>query len=68
MNEFYTPVPTRAELVRGGCLERCGANRCYAQYVWQKSNWQAAEFDALTHSARRISWWCTDLPSTTRDF
>ena len=25
-----------------------------AQYVWQKSNWQAAEFDALTHSARRI--------------
>jgi hypothetical protein len=26
----------------------------HAQYVWQKSNWQAAEFDALTHSARRI--------------
>src|SRR6202521_1086848 len=25
-----------------------------AQYVWQKSNWQAAEFDALTHSTRRI--------------
>jgi hypothetical protein len=25
-----------------------------AQYVWQKSSWQAAEFDALTHSARRI--------------
>ena len=26
----------------------------HAQYVWQKSNWQAAEFDALIHSARRI--------------
>jgi len=26
----------------------------HAQYVWQKSNWQAAEFDALTHSTRRI--------------
>jgi hypothetical protein len=25
-----------------------------AQYVWQKSNGQAAEFDALTHSTRRI--------------
>jgi hypothetical protein len=25
-----------------------------AQYVWQKSNWQSAEFDALTHTARRI--------------
>jgi len=26
----------------------------HAQYVWQKSNWHLAEFDALTHSARRI--------------
>ena len=26
----------------------------HAQYVWQKSNWQAAEFDALTRSSRRI--------------
>jgi hypothetical protein len=26
----------------------------HAQYVWQMSNWQAAEFDALTHTARRI--------------
>ena len=26
----------------------------HAQYVWQKSNWHTAEFDALTHSARRI--------------
>ena len=25
-----------------------------AQYVWQKSNWHVEEFDALTHSARRI--------------
>ncbi len=25
-----------------------------AQYVWQKSNWHFEEFDALTHSARRI--------------
>jgi hypothetical protein len=25
-----------------------------AQYVWQKSNWQAAEFDALTRLPRRI--------------
>jgi hypothetical protein len=25
-----------------------------AQYVWQKSNWHAEEFDALTHSSRRI--------------
>lgn len=26
----------------------------HAQYVWQKSNWQAAEFDALTRLPRRI--------------
>ena len=26
----------------------------HAQYVWQKSNWQMAEFEALTHSPRRI--------------
>ncbi|HEV2522071.1 MAG TPA: hypothetical protein VGT24_06785 [Candidatus Acidoferrales bacterium] len=26
----------------------------YAQYVWQKTDWQAAEFDALTRLARRI--------------
>ena len=26
----------------------------HAQYVWQKSDWQAAEFEALTHSSRRI--------------
>jgi hypothetical protein len=26
----------------------------HAQYVWQKSNWHAAEFDTLTHSPRRI--------------
>jgi hypothetical protein len=26
----------------------------HAQYVWQKADWHAAEFDALTHSARRI--------------
>jgi hypothetical protein len=25
-----------------------------AQYVWQKSDWQAAEFDALVHSPKRI--------------
>jgi hypothetical protein len=25
-----------------------------AQYVWQKGDWQSAEFDALTHVARRI--------------
>ncbi len=25
-----------------------------AQYVWQKQNWHFEEFDALTHSARRI--------------
>jgi hypothetical protein len=26
----------------------------HAQYVWQKSNWPAAEFDALTHTSRRV--------------
>jgi hypothetical protein len=26
----------------------------HAQYVWQKTDWHAAEFDALTHTARRI--------------
>jgi hypothetical protein len=26
----------------------------HAQYVWQKSNWQAADFETLTHSSRRI--------------
>jgi hypothetical protein len=26
----------------------------HAQYVWQKPDWQAAEFDALTHSSKRI--------------
>ena len=26
----------------------------HAQYVWQKADWQAAEFDALTHSTKRI--------------
>jgi hypothetical protein len=26
----------------------------HAQYVWQKGDWQAAEFDALTHTSRRI--------------
>jgi hypothetical protein len=26
----------------------------HAQYVWQKSNWHMAEFDALTRSPRRI--------------
>jgi hypothetical protein len=26
----------------------------HAQYVWQKPDWQAGEFDALTHSLRRI--------------
>ena len=26
----------------------------HAQYVWQKGDWQSAEFDALTHVARRI--------------
>ena len=26
----------------------------HAQYVWQKSDWQAAEFDALTHASRRV--------------
>ena len=25
-----------------------------AQYVWQKGDWQVAEFDALTHVARRV--------------
>src|SRR5579863_3118898 len=26
----------------------------HAQYVWQKTDWQYGEFDALTHSTRRI--------------
>ena len=26
----------------------------HAQYVWQKPDWQAGEFDAVTHSPRRI--------------
>ena len=26
----------------------------HAQYVWQKTDWQSGEFDALTRSPRRI--------------
>ncbi|HEV7967565.1 MAG TPA: hypothetical protein VGP19_08345 [Candidatus Acidoferrales bacterium] len=30
------------------------SNSVHAQYVWQKPDWQAAEFDTLTRSPRRI--------------
>jgi hypothetical protein len=52
MNEF-----SRRSLL-GGAVAAAASTMwgepVHAQYVWQKSNWQAAEFDALTHSARRI--------------
>jgi hypothetical protein len=52
MNEF-----SRRSLLGGAVAAAAStmwSEPVHAQYVWQKSNWQAAEFDALTHSARRI--------------
>src|SRR5882724_11918924 len=52
MNEF-----SRRSLLAGAVAAAAStmwSEPLHAQYVWQKSNWQAAEFDALTHSARRV--------------
>lgn len=52
MSEF-----TRRSML-GGAVAAAAATMwsdpAHAQYVWQKPDWQAAEFDALTHSPRRI--------------
>jgi hypothetical protein len=53
MNEF-----SRRTLL-GGAVAAAAATSLWdqpvhAQYVWQKSDWQAAEFDALTHTSRRV--------------
>jgi hypothetical protein len=44
--------------VLGGAVAAAAASMwsepVHAQYVWQKPDWQAAEFDTLTHSPRRI--------------
>ena len=52
MNEF-----TRRTLLGGAVAAATSTmwtEPVHAQYVWQKSDWHAAEFEALTHSARRI--------------
>ncbi len=52
MNEF-----SRRSLL-GGAVAAAASTMwnepVHAQYVWQKSDWHATEFNALTHSARRI--------------
>lgn len=44
--------------VLGGAVAAAAATMwtepVHAQYVWQKTDWQAGEFDTLTHSTRRI--------------
>jgi len=44
--------------VLGGAVAAAAATMwtqpVHAQYVWQKTDWQAGEFDALTRSTRRI--------------
>ncbi len=44
--------------VLGGAVAAAAATMwtepVHAQYVWQKTDWQAGEFDAVTHSTRRI--------------
>src|SRR5258708_16763216 len=52
MNEF-----SRRSLLGGAVAAAAStmwSEPVHAQYVWQKSNWPVEEFDALTHSARRI--------------
>jgi hypothetical protein len=52
MSEF-----SRRSLLGGAVVAAAstmGSEPVHAQYVWQKSNWQSAEFDALTHTPRRI--------------
>jgi hypothetical protein len=52
MNEF-----TRRSLLGGAVAAAASTlwnEPVHAQYVWQKADWQAAEFDTLTHSPRRI--------------
>ena len=52
MNEF-----TRRSLLGGAVAVAASTlwnEPVHAQYVWQKTDWQAAEFDTLTHSPRRI--------------
>src|ERR1700687_6039018 len=55
--KFMSDVSRRS--MRGGAVAAAAATMwsepVHAQYVWQKTDWQqAAEFDALTHSPRRI--------------
>lgn len=49
-------IPRRAVL--GGAVAAAAStlwnDPARAQLVWQKTDWQLAEFDALTHTARRI--------------
>jgi hypothetical protein len=48
---------TRRTLLGGAVVTAASAvwgEPVLAQYVWQKANWQAAEFDALSHLPRRI--------------
>jgi hypothetical protein len=52
MNEF-----TRRSLLGGAVAAAASTiwnEPVHAQYVWQKTDWQAADFDTLTHSSRRI--------------
>src|SRR5258708_24357777 len=53
MSEF-----SRRSLLGGAVAASAGSTMwtepVHAQYVWQKSDWHAAEFDALTHTARRV--------------
>ncbi len=53
MSEF-----SRRTLLGGAAVAAAAATvwtePVHAQYVWQKPDWQAAEFEALAHSSRRI--------------
>ena len=52
MSEF-----TRRSLLGGAAVVAAATmwnEPVHAQYVWQKPDWQASEFDTLTHSPRRI--------------
>src|ERR1700736_3432494 len=52
MNEF-----SRRSLLGGAVVAAASTmwnEPVHAQYVWQKTNWQAAEVDALTDSTRLI--------------
>ena len=52
MNEF-----SRRTLLSGAAVAAAASmwtEPIHAQYVWQKADWQATEFDTLTRSTRRI--------------